>query len=129
MPGRAIGLKWFGIDKAERTLKVSLAPPALVRPTAESQGWAIASPVPGYRPMNCYLRGSEAVLQCIFSDGLASVSVFVEPWDAKRHAQEGVRRLGATQTLTRRLVDPYWAWRGGPRLATPVDYGPDAGFE
>lgn len=79
--------------------------PALVRTTAESQGWAIASPVPGYRPMNCYLRGSEAVLQCIFSDGLASVSVFVEPWDAKRHAQEGVRRLGATQTLTRRLVD------------------------
>jgi len=33
MPGRAIGLKWFGIDKAERTLKVSLAPPALVRPS------------------------------------------------------------------------------------------------
>jgi uncharacterized protein YfaS (alpha-2-macroglobulin family) len=32
MPGRAIGLKWFGIDKAERTLKVDLAPPALVRP-------------------------------------------------------------------------------------------------
>jgi uncharacterized protein YfaS (alpha-2-macroglobulin family) len=32
MPGRAIGLKWFGIDKSERTLKVSLTPPALVRP-------------------------------------------------------------------------------------------------
>jgi uncharacterized protein YfaS (alpha-2-macroglobulin family) len=32
MPGRAIGLKWFGIDKAERTLKVSLTPPALIRP-------------------------------------------------------------------------------------------------
>ena len=32
MPGRAIGLKWFGIDKTERTLKVSLTPPALVRP-------------------------------------------------------------------------------------------------
>lgn len=32
MPGRAIGLKWFGIDKSEHTLKVSLTPPALVRP-------------------------------------------------------------------------------------------------
>ena len=32
MPGRAIGLKWFGIDKKARTLQVSLAPPALVRP-------------------------------------------------------------------------------------------------
>ncbi len=33
MPGRAIGLKWFGIDRSERTLKVSLTPPALVRPS------------------------------------------------------------------------------------------------
>lgn len=32
MPGRAIGLEWFGIDRSERTLKVSLAPPALIRP-------------------------------------------------------------------------------------------------
>ncbi|MGB3864967.1 MAG: alpha-2-macroglobulin, partial [Xanthobacteraceae bacterium] len=33
MPGRAIGLKWFGIDKDARTLKVDLSPPALVRPS------------------------------------------------------------------------------------------------
>src|SRR4030081_1538858 len=32
MPGRAIGLKWFGIDKKTRTLAVNLSPPALVRP-------------------------------------------------------------------------------------------------
>jgi alpha-2-macroglobulin len=32
MPGRAIGLKWFGIDKTLRTLSVTLSPPALVRP-------------------------------------------------------------------------------------------------
>ena len=31
-PGRAIGLKWFGIDKNARTLQVNLAPPPLVRP-------------------------------------------------------------------------------------------------
>ena len=34
MPGRAIGLKWFGIDKKNRTLTVSLSPPALVRPSS-----------------------------------------------------------------------------------------------
>jgi uncharacterized protein YfaS (alpha-2-macroglobulin family) len=34
MPGRAIGLKWFGIDKKARTLQVSLSPPALVRPNS-----------------------------------------------------------------------------------------------
>jgi uncharacterized protein YfaS (alpha-2-macroglobulin family) len=32
MPGRAIGIKWFGIDKKTRTLQVNLSPPALVRP-------------------------------------------------------------------------------------------------
>src|SRR6195952_4375679 len=32
MPGRAIGIKWFGIDKKTRPLQVSLSPPALVRP-------------------------------------------------------------------------------------------------
>ncbi len=32
MPGRAIGLKWFGIDKKARSLEVNLSPPALVRP-------------------------------------------------------------------------------------------------
>src|SRR3954449_2742934 len=32
MPGRAIGLKWFGIDKKARMLQVALTPPALVRP-------------------------------------------------------------------------------------------------
>jgi uncharacterized protein YfaS (alpha-2-macroglobulin family) len=33
MPGRAIGLKWFGIDRKARTLQVALTPPALVRPS------------------------------------------------------------------------------------------------
>jgi uncharacterized protein YfaS (alpha-2-macroglobulin family) len=32
MPGRAIGLKWFGIDKKAWMLAVNLSPPALVRP-------------------------------------------------------------------------------------------------
>lgn len=32
LPGRAIGLKWFGIDKNARTLQVNLTPPPLVRP-------------------------------------------------------------------------------------------------
>jgi uncharacterized protein YfaS (alpha-2-macroglobulin family) len=40
MPGRAIGLKWFGIDKKARTLQVALSPPALVRP-----GTALKIPV------------------------------------------------------------------------------------
>ncbi|HXN68729.1 MAG TPA: alpha-2-macroglobulin family protein, partial [Bradyrhizobium sp.] len=34
MPGRAIGVRWFGIDKNARTLQVNLSPPALVRPNS-----------------------------------------------------------------------------------------------
>lgn len=40
MPGRAIGLKWFGIDRKARTLDVALSPAALVRP-----GTALKVPV------------------------------------------------------------------------------------
>ncbi|WP_426524576.1 alpha-2-macroglobulin family protein [Bradyrhizobium sp. McL0615] len=40
MPGRAIGLKWFGIDKKTHTLQVALSPPPLVRP-----GTALKIPV------------------------------------------------------------------------------------
>jgi hypothetical protein len=32
MPGRAIGLKWFGIEKKARVLQVNLSPPGLARP-------------------------------------------------------------------------------------------------
>ena len=32
MPSRAIGLRWFGIDRKARTLQVGLSPPGLVRP-------------------------------------------------------------------------------------------------
>jgi uncharacterized protein YfaS (alpha-2-macroglobulin family) len=34
MPGRAIGLKWFGIDRASRTLNIALTTPPLVRPSS-----------------------------------------------------------------------------------------------
>ncbi len=34
MPGRAIGLKWFAIDRKARTLSVTLSPPELVRPSS-----------------------------------------------------------------------------------------------
>ena len=62
--------------------------------------------------MNCYKRphpggAGDGGIQWIFSDGLASVSLFVEPYDRQRHVQEGLFAAGATQTLTRR-VDDWW---------------------
>jgi len=49
----------------------------------------------------------EEPLQWIFSDGLASVSIFVEPFDRQRHDKESSLSMGATQTITRQL-DAYW---------------------
>ena len=77
----------------------------------QAEGWALPRPVAGFRPTSCLRRtlGQSAtpqrMMQWTFSDGLASVSLFLEPYDAQRQPQEAVMALGATYTLTRRLVD------------------------
>ncbi len=79
--------------------------------TAEAEGWMLREPVPGFKPTRCYRRpmhhgnDRERTLQCSFSDGLASVSLFVEPFESERQAQVGSQALGATHMLTRRMVD------------------------
>jgi sigma-E factor negative regulatory protein RseB len=78
-----------------------------VKTSAEAEGWALKAPVAGFKPLSCYKRRAEGVLQCIFSDGLASVSLFVEDFDRQRHVREGVFASGATNTLTRRVQD-WW---------------------
>jgi sigma-E factor negative regulatory protein RseB len=78
---------------------------ALTKTTALSQGWSMPRGVPGFAAMNCYKRAD--TMQWIFSDGLATVSLFVEPFDRKRHTQEGIWSMGATQTLAKRLED-WW---------------------
>ncbi|RYZ04641.1 MAG: transcriptional regulator [Comamonadaceae bacterium] len=78
-----------------------------VKTTPLAEGWALRTPVAGFKPMSCYKRPAEGVLQWIFSDGLASVSLFVEAFDAKQHTQEGVFASGATHTMTQRVQD-WW---------------------
>jgi sigma-E factor negative regulatory protein RseB len=73
--------------------------------TAIAQGWTLSRNVPGFAPMSCFKRPD--TMQWIFSDGLATVSLFVEPFDRKRHTQEGVWSMGATQTLAKRM-DDWW---------------------
>ena len=78
-----------------------------LKTTAAAEGWSLKAQVPGFKPMSCYKRPVEGVLQWIFSDGLASVSLFIEDYDRERHVQEGVFASGATHTLTRRMRD-WW---------------------
>ncbi len=89
--------------------------PVLVKTTASAEGWVLKTPVAGFAPMSCYKRpgvassapGADEPLQWIFSDGLASVSLFVEPYDKQRHEKEASMSMGATQTMTKQL-GPYW---------------------
>ncbi|WP_326536455.1 MucB/RseB C-terminal domain-containing protein [Pseudorhodoferax sp.] len=81
-----------------------------VDPAAE--GWALRELVPGFRSMSCIKRAPQAgmapsTMQWVFSDGLASVSLFVEPYDAQRHLKEGLVAMGATQSLMQR-TDDWW---------------------
>jgi sigma-E factor negative regulatory protein RseB len=96
---------------------------AMVKTTALAQGWALQRSVPGFASMSCFKRPAQleaassaataleadkaGTMQWIFSDGLATVSLFVEPFDRKRHSQEGAWSMGATQTLAKRL-DDWW---------------------
>lgn len=90
--------------------------PVLVKTTASAEGWLLKAPVPGFKSVSCYKRPaaspSSAVvndepLQWVFSDGLASVSIFLEPFDRQRHDKESMLSLGATQTVTMQ-IGAYW---------------------
>jgi sigma-E factor negative regulatory protein RseB len=84
-----------------------------VKTSADAEGWHLKSPVAGFESVNCYKRphagasGAAGAMQWVFSDGLAAVSLFLEPYDRQRHEREGLFASGATQTLTRRIGD-WW---------------------
>ncbi|WP_051236636.1 MucB/RseB C-terminal domain-containing protein [Ottowia thiooxydans] len=84
-----------------------------VKTTAAAEGWQLKSPVAGFRGQNCYRKppsSSSQMVQWIFSDGLATVSLFMEPFSRERHVREGQSSMGATHTLTKRLVDKAGDW-------------------
>jgi sigma-E factor negative regulatory protein RseB len=91
--------------------------PELEKTSAQAQGWRLKSPVSGFQAVSCYLRprGAEAragaaTLQWVYSDGLATVSIFIETYDHRRHVQDGLATMGATHTLAQRRQEPSGDW-------------------
>ena len=86
---------------------------ALIKTSASAEGWRLVAPVAGFKPMSCFKRPTSGAapaddpMQWVFSDGLASVSLFVEPFDRQRHSKESAMSSGATNTITRQLGN-YW---------------------
>jgi sigma-E factor negative regulatory protein RseB len=94
----------------------------LRKTTAATEGWRLREPVPGFQSMSCHVRDAggqpTAPMQWVFSDGLASVSLFVESYDPARHAQESQAVTGATHSLTRRVGDHWLTAMGEVPMAT-----------
>ncbi|GAB4211139.1 MAG: MucB/RseB C-terminal domain-containing protein [Rhodoferax sp.] len=85
--------------------------------TADQEGWLFKSLIPGFRLVGCHRRVDAdqsalgPLMQCVLTDGLAAVSLFVVPFDAQRHGQmprQHPYALGATQVVMRQL-GPWWA--------------------
>jgi sigma-E factor negative regulatory protein RseB len=116
------------MDKLQQLMRdtkgYELYKPVLKKTTAEAEGWRLKESVPGFSPMSCHTRKNEspgagaAPMQWVFSDGLASVSLFVEPFDTARHAQEKAAVMGATHSLTRRIGDHWLTAMGEVPQAT-----------
>ncbi|HXZ50852.1 MAG TPA: MucB/RseB C-terminal domain-containing protein [Burkholderiales bacterium] len=75
----------------------------------EQEGWRVESVLPGFRKVvevRRTLRSSRTVEQVVYSDGLAAVSVFIEPLTAEdKPVQTGLASLGATNIYTREVAN------------------------
>jgi sigma-E factor negative regulatory protein RseB len=93
--------------------------PVLTPTRLEAEGWSMHQVAPGFRQVSCVKRPMDGAaddskappeqraLQTIFSDGLTYVSVFIEPFDPKRHTRSMLASVGPTQTLMQQQGD-WW---------------------
>ncbi|KAF1030361.1 MAG: Sigma factor AlgU regulatory protein MucB [Burkholderia plantarii] len=104
----------------------------------EAQGWQIAPSVAGFRkirevrrPMAARAAGEPpiSVDQAVFTDGLATISVFLEPVE-KGTRKEGAGSTGATHVLVKRRGD-FWITLLGEvppaalqRFSAAIEYKP-----
>ena len=94
----------------DNTAGYTIVEPALLRTEPESLGWRLRASVPGFQSMSSYSRTDRSgnpSFQWIFSDGLASVSLFLETFDPERHTNEKTAAEGAMHSVSRKMGD-YW---------------------
>lgn len=87
----------------------------VLRPTRlEAEGWSMRQLAPGFRQVSCVNRemdrpgdaaaagSAQQVLQVVYADGMTYVSVFIEPFEPRRHPEPMAAGVGATRTLSMR---------------------------
>jgi sigma-E factor negative regulatory protein RseB len=76
---------------------------------ARLAGWGLASELPGFHKITELKRRlgeSRSAGQMVYSDGLAAVSVFIEPLDARRDpVRTGLASIGAIHIYTREVAN------------------------
>ena len=85
--------------------------PVLVDTAPEKQGWRLKEMAPGFLLVGCHTHevpapqsaAAPASMQCVYSDGLASVSIFIEAQRPDRPASEEPVAIGATHSISRRM--------------------------
>jgi sigma-E factor negative regulatory protein RseB len=100
-----------------------------IRANLAEAGWTIRSSPPGFRTVIELLRtlgGTSGVGHIVLSDGLAAVSVFIQPAKSKQPAlQPGLVRQGAINVYTR-PVGEHWVTVVGEAPPESVKYIADA---
>ena len=114
MPGRAIGVQWFGIDKAARTLGMDMTLPAVMRPNSQLR---IPVQITGLR------AGEEArVVIAAVDVGILNLTNYQPP--APDSYFLGQRRLSADmRDLYGQLIDGMQGTRGAIRTGGDSDGG------
>lgn len=82
----------------------------VTKTTGADEGWSLKDPIPGFQPVSCYRRTAPSVsrtVHWIFSDGLATVSLFIEPYGPQPR-QESQVAVGVTQMLSQRIAGDWW---------------------
>ncbi len=95
--------------------------------TSTETGWTVKSFPAGFRKILEMRRTKEgtngSVTHIVYSDGLASVSIFIEPLALKRRPVEGLMRHGAMNILFRPLSDQMITVVGEAPPATIMQIG------
>jgi sigma-E factor negative regulatory protein RseB len=72
-------------------------------------GWSVSAELPGFRKIveiRRMLRDAQPVAQMVYSDGLAAVSVFIEPMPGRAEAARiGISSMGAVNVYTREVAN------------------------
>ena len=84
--------------------QAGVAPADLAR-----SGWSVSAELPGFRKIveiRRMLRDAQPVAQMVYSDGLAAVSVFIEPMPGRAEAARiGISSMGAVNVYTREVAN------------------------